>query len=201
MERSLTPISPLWLLSISASEDKRPNIAKDTPVTLIYEIARVLALCKEQGTISYSLVFFIISHYIIPSAVIVTFHLQSFRVSSRQRSGNIFFFLLGFYSVVLVSAVQQSESAVCIHPCPPSWTSVNPATHLFCLSEHQAELPVLYSTFPLALCFIHGLHICQSVSQFILPFCVHKSAHYICLYSCLPNRFICTIFLDPTYIC
>lgn len=135
MERSLTPISPLWLLSISASEDKRPNIAKDTPVMLIYEIARVLALCKEQGTISYNFVFFIISHYIIPSAVIVTFHLQSFRVSSRQRSGNIFFFLLGFYSVVLVSAVQQSESAVCIHLCPPSWASVNPATHLICLGQ------------------------------------------------------------------
>ena len=131
MERSLTPISPLWLLSISGSEDKRPIIAKDTPVTLIYEIARVLALCKEQWTISYNFVFFIINHYIIPSAVIVTFHPQSFRVSSRQRSGNIFFlsfFLLGYYSVVLVSSVQRSESAVSIHTCPPSWTSINPAS-------------------------------------------------------------------------
>ena len=52
---------------------------------LIYEIARVLALCKEQGTISYNFVFFIINHYIIPSAVIVTFHLQSFRVRSEER--------------------------------------------------------------------------------------------------------------------
>ena len=57
-----------------------------------------------------------------------------------------------FYSVALVSAVQQSESAMCIQTSQPSQTSL-PATHhptSLVISEHPAELSVLYS-FPLAI--------------------------------------------------
>ena len=32
-------------------------------------------------------------------------------------------------NIVLVSAVQQSESTICIHTSPPSWTSVTPTPH------------------------------------------------------------------------
>ena len=38
------------------------------------------------------------------------------------------YFLIGvklFYNVVLASAVQRSESAICIHISPPSWTSLS----------------------------------------------------------------------------
>ena len=43
-----------------------------------------------------------------------------------------FFFLIGgklVYSVVLVSAVQQHESAIIIHISLPSWTSLPPYVH------------------------------------------------------------------------
>ena len=36
---------------------------------------------------------------------------------------------------------------------PPSRTLVPP---LWVITEHRAELPVLYSSFPLAICFTHG---------------------------------------------
>ena len=40
---------------------------------------------------------------------------------------NSLFFFIGIYllyNIILVSAVQQSESAICIHICPPSWISL-----------------------------------------------------------------------------
>ena len=47
------------------------------------------------------------------------------------------------YTVVLVSAIQQSESAISIHISPPSKTSLPPQhTHSFThlvITEHQAE--------------------------------------------------------------
>ena len=46
-----------------------------------------------------------------------------------------------------MTAVQQSESVICIHISPPSWTCLPlpiPPT------EHQAELPVLHSNFSLS---------------------------------------------------
>ena len=75
------------------------------------------------------------------------------------------FFLIGvqlLYNVVLVSAVQQSESAVSIHtllpfepPRPPSHTLV---PHLQVLTEHRAELPELCSSVLPAICFTHGVY-------------------------------------------
>ena len=63
------------------------------------------------------------------------------------------------YNVVLVSAVQPSESAIYIHVSPPSWTSLplpSPIPPISVITEHRAELPVLYSRFPLAIDFTHG---------------------------------------------
>ena len=56
----------------------------------------------------------------------------------------------------LVSAVQQCGSAVCIHVSPPSWASLplTPIPPSWVITEHWAKLPVLYSSFPQAVCFI-----------------------------------------------
>ena len=112
---------------------------------------------------------------------------------------------------MLVSAVQWSESAICIHISPPSWTSP-PHTHpglippIQVIKEHRAELPVLYSRFPLAIYFTHGsVFMSNLIFQFIpsspspAP-CPHICSLHLCFYSCPSNSFICTIFLDSTYM-
>ena len=84
------------------------------------------------------------------------------------------------------------------HPPPPSHPSIQVIT------EHRAELPVLYSRFPLAIYFTHGsVFMSDLITQFIPPSpCtgVHMSLLYVCLYSYPTNRLICTIFLDSTYM-
>ena len=93
-----------------------------------------------------------------------------------------FFFLIGvqlLYNVVLVSAVQQSESAICIHISPPSWTSLPPHTPPIpptqVKTEHGAELPALYSRLPLAICFTHGsVYMSIPIPQFIPHHLPHR---------------------------
>ena len=61
-----------------------------------------------------------------------------------------------FYNIVLVSAVQQSESAVCICISPPSKTSPDNPTPL---DHHRALSWALFTIIagsPLAICFIHS---------------------------------------------
>ena len=93
------------------------------------------------------------------------------------------------YTVVLVSAVEQSESAICIHISPyplplepSSHTSIPP---LKVITEHQAEHPVLYSSFPLAIYLTHrSAYVSVLLSQFIPPPPsphVHKSVLYVCI--------------------
>ena len=79
--------------------------------------------------------------------------------------------------IVLVSAVQWSESALCIHMSSPSWTSIPywPPSHqgIRAFMKHQAELPVLYRRFPLALLHMVGkvvLHWGFPLLLFLLPF-------------------------------
>ena len=62
------------------------------------------------------------------------------------------------YTVVLVSVIQRTESAICIHISPPSWTShpPTPIPPLEVITEYWAELSVLYTRFPLAVYFTHG---------------------------------------------
>ena len=105
-------------------------------------------------------------------------------------------------NAVLVSTVQQSESAVYTHASPPSWTSLHPTPILllWVITEHQSELPVLCRNFPLAIYLTHGSE-CTTISQFVphllLPsLCPHIHSLCLRLYSCPGNRFICAIFLD-----
>ena len=68
-----------------------------------------------------------------------------------------------------VSAVEWSESAVCIHILPPPLASLSP--HIPCLwviTELWDELPVLCSSFPLDSYFTHGRVYMSSCST--LPF-------------------------------
>ena len=67
---------------------------------------------------------------------------------------------------MLYNNVNQLQ--VCIYPLalePPSYTSIPPPK---VITEHRAELPVLYSSFPLAICFKHGnIQMSALLSQFI----------------------------------
>ena len=77
-------------------------------------------------------------------------------------------------------------------------------THPWChpsIMGHQAELHVLYSSFPLTIYFTHhSVNMSILVSQFIHPStytpcaCPHIFYLYQCLYSCPANSFICTLF-------
>ena len=76
---------------------------------------------------------------------------------------------------VLVSALQQSESAICIHISPyllplasPSHLPIPP---LYVVTQHQADLPVLCGCFPLAIYFTFGsVYLSMPVSHFV-PAC------------------------------
>ena len=112
------------------------------------------------------------------------------------------YFLIGvssLYNVVLVSAVQLSESGICVHISFPSWASL--PYHPTHLGHHKAQswasfalqkIPTVY--------FTHDtVRLLILISQLIPPSlsarCTHMSILRLCLYSCPGNRFICTIFL------
>ena len=107
---------------------------------------------------------------------------------------------------MIVSAVGQCESAVCIHYAPSLLSlplSVPPLPTLQVITEHRAELPALQSTCPLASC----LHIMAYTSVLLPPFaptspsptCPCSQSVCLCPYPCPSNMFICTIFLDSTH--
>ena len=82
---------------------------------------------------------------------------------------HIFFLIRGLmiYNVVLLSAAQHCESAACIHISLPTST----LSSLSVITEHWAELPVLCSRFPLAICFTHGsAYMSALLSQLVPPF-------------------------------
>ena len=69
----------------------------------------------------------------------------------------------------------------------------------------------LYSRFLLVIYFIHiSVYMSTPISQFIPPpsppppafpcWCPYICSLHLCLYFCLANQFICTIFLDSTYM-
>ena len=111
------------------------------------------------------------------------------------------------YNDVLVSVVQRSESAFCIHICPPSWTFLPPYPSFHPSNSSQStELSSLcYTEFPLATYFTNVVCICQSQSPNSShpPFpssCPHILSLHLHLCSCPTNKIIYTIFLDSTYI-
>ena len=94
------------------------------------------------------------------------------------------------YYVVLVSVVQQHASALStyththIYPPPPEPPPQPPISPLSGITEHQAELPVLHSSFPLAILHmvVYIFQCCSSISPTLsLPRCVHKSILYVCV--------------------
>ena len=93
-------------------------------------------------------------------------------------SSSFFFFCIFNWRIIalqkhcVVSAIHHHESAISIHMSPPSLTlPPTPTTSPLCVvPEHRAELPVLYSSFPLALYFTHGnVYISVLLSQFAPP--------------------------------
>ena len=99
------------------------------------------------------------------------------------------------YYVVLVSVVQQHASALSTYThthththtyiSPASWASSStPISPLSGITEHQAELPVLHSSFPLAILHmvVYIFQCCSSISPTLsLPRWVHKSILYVCV--------------------
>ena len=118
-----------------------------------------------------------------------------------------YLFLIGGklpYSVVLVSAIYQHESAVRLYMSSPSWTSLPPRTTL--LGYHRVpDLSFLPHTenYHWLSNFIYGnIYVSMVLSQFV-PFSPsHSESKSLCLYlHCYPaNRFISTIFLDSIYM-
>ena len=84
-------------------------------------------------------------------------------------------------------------------PIPPFWV----------VTKHQADLPVLCSCFPLAICFTFGsvymsMLLCHFVPAYPSPPtpCPQVHSLCLCLYSCPAPRFIRTIFFfRSVYIC
>ena len=106
---------------------------------------------------------------------------------------------------MFVSAVQH-ESAINIHISPSSWASLPPLLpHPTSLSHHriQSWLPVLCSSFLLAIYFTHGsVHMSMLLSHHVPPFvgfphCVHKFIFYICISKELSVKMI--ILLKATH--
>ena len=81
---------------------------------------------------------------------------------------------------MLYNNVNQPQ--VCIYPLALEPTSIPPPK---VITEHQAELPVLYSSFPLAICFKHGnIQMSALLSQFIpLPPPTPRAPVPTCLFS------------------
>ena len=97
----------------------------------------------------------------------------------------IFIGVIAAYNLVLFSAVQQSESAMCIHIYPFFFGF---SSHL---GHHRALSKYIYMSFPISQ-FIHSPPLTHfGVGVFVL---------YVCLCFCFANRFIWTIFLDSTYM-
>ena len=69
---------------------------------------------------------------------------------------------------MLVSGIQWSQPYVCIYPLPPgplSHPTLIPPLYLSRSSQHWAELPVLYSSFPPAISFTRGnVHVSVTLS-------------------------------------
>ena len=85
---------------------------------------------------------------------------------------------------------------------PTSPSSPHPT--LWVTTDHSAKLPVLYSRFPVAICFTKGGYVCQHFSPSsshppLLPLCLHDHSLHLSLYSCPAYRFICTFFLYSIY--
>ena len=109
---------------------------------------------------------------------------------------------------LLYSKVNQLY--VYIYPHIPSLLSLLPTLSippLQVVTKHRADLPVLCSSFPLAIHFTFGsVYMSMPPSHFIpdsLPLpppCPQVHSLHLCLYSCPPTRFISILFSDSMYM-
>ena len=104
-------------------------------------------------------------------------------------------------NIVLVSAVQQSASAICIHLSPPSRASLPhpPPFHPSRLSQNTRLGSLLYCSFPLVICFMHGNpYMSMLFSHFAptspSPLCPPDHCLHLHLLFFSVSRFIATIF-------
>ena len=114
------------------------------------------------------------------------------------------FFFIGvqlFYNVVLVSTVQQSESAMCIHISPLFWISF-PFRSLQITEQSSPCCTVGSHQLSILLHSIHSVYVSVSISQsiptLIPPWHPYVCSLCLCLYFCFAHKFICTIFQDST---
>ena len=103
----------------------------------------------------------------------------------------------------LVYKVNQLDVYTYLLPLGPSSKRSIPPLQI--ITEHWAELPVLYSSFPLAVCFTHESVYMSTLLSLLVPPCPYPTV-LTCLFSTsaslfLPgNRFICIIFLGSTHM-
>ena len=74
------------------------------------------------------------------------------------------------FTVLVVLLYKVNQLNVYIYPLPLE-LSISPS-HPFRSSQHQAEVPVIYNSFPLAIYFTHGSVYVKSLTS------------YLCLYHC-----------------
>ena len=95
-----------------------------------------------------------------------------------------------------VSAVQQSESAICFHISPLFWVS-------FPFRSPQSFLCYRVDSQLSVLCTVSIVYMSVSVSRFIPPPALSPwaSTHcsHLCLCFCFANKITCTIFLNSTH--
>ena len=97
------------------------------------------------------------------------------------------------YNVVLVSAVQQSESATHVHV--PFFVTKSTEQSSLCCTICSHWLSVSHQ----------ALYICQSQTASLShlhfpPWYPYNCSLHLCLCFCLANRFISAIFLNSTYM-
>ena len=107
------------------------------------------------------------------------------------------------YYFLLYNNVNQLYVYTCPLPLEPPSRTLVPL--LWVITEHRAELPVLYSSFPIAIYFTHNTHMPVLLSQFIpFPFLshVHPSFRYVCtsILALKIGSFL-LLFLDSTNMC
>ena len=114
----------------------------------------------------------------------------------------IFYWSLLLYNVVLVSAVEHSDSAKHIHTPPLFWISFPFRSPQ---STEQNSLCRTVDSCWLSLKYI-VVYICQTLSPNPFsplpfpPWCSQVGSLCLCLYSYPTNKFSYTIFLDSTYM-
>ena len=107
------------------------------------------------------------------------------------------------------TTMQISHNFICVCVCvyvyvsvsSPSWASFpSPFPPLQVIAEHQAGLPVLCSSFPLAMCFTHdSMYMSVLLPQFVLLLallCPQVHSLHLHLHFFPVNWYISTIFLD-----